>query len=54
VKNTPDKKKVDNFWREKNEKKVVDNEKAYWIKDQDQLHYTMEWKQVCEKTLHKR
>ena len=49
VKNTPNKENVENFWREIYEKKMVHNEKACWIKDHDQSHPTMEWKQVCEK-----
>ena len=51
VKYTPDKEKVENFWREIYEKKMVHNEKVCWIKDQDQSHPTMEWKQVCEKDM---
>ena len=49
VKNTPDKEKVENFWREIYEKKVVHNGEAYWIKDQDQTYHTVQWKQVCGK-----
>ena len=51
MKNTPDKEKVENFWREIYKKKLVHNEKACCIKDQDQSHPTMEWKQVCEKDI---
>ena len=51
MKYTPDKEKVENFWREIYEKKMVHNEKVCWIKDQDQSHPTMEWKQVCEKDM---
>ena len=48
MKDAPDKERIENFWREIHEKQVMQNGEACWVKDQDQTHPDMEWKNVSE------
>jgi len=49
VKNAPEKKELENFWREIYGNKIEHNREACWIKNQYLQNSSMEWSPVCEK-----